>query len=158
MSGTYLGPLTRLLLLSDIYGCDSVGSSFWREDGSVVTLATGPHQRSYSRVPFSRDTRPCISVSDKRLPQPVGPDPHTYIPRNRIAQLYSQILGSLLVPSYDLHGYGGGIRTVSTRSLIATDNWSWLQNLGIDRVENVSTIIALFSLCRGNVLVCGAVT
>jgi hypothetical protein len=32
-------------------------------------------------------------------------------PRNRVAQLYPQALGSLLVASYDLQGYGGGIRT-----------------------------------------------
>jgi hypothetical protein len=32
-------------------------------------------------------------------------------PRNRVAQLYSQALGSLFVVSYDSRGYGGGIRT-----------------------------------------------
>jgi hypothetical protein len=31
-------------------------------------------------------------------------------PRNRVAQLYSQPLGSLFVASNDLQGYGGGIR------------------------------------------------
>jgi hypothetical protein len=31
-------------------------------------------------------------------------------PTNRVAQLYLQALGSLLVVSYDLQGYGGGIR------------------------------------------------
>jgi hypothetical protein len=31
-------------------------------------------------------------------------------PRNRVAQLYSQALGSLFVVSYDSQGYGGGIR------------------------------------------------
>jgi hypothetical protein len=30
-------------------------------------------------------------------------------PRNRVAQLYSQALGSLFVASYDSQGYGGGI-------------------------------------------------
>jgi hypothetical protein len=32
-------------------------------------------------------------------------------PRNRMAQLYPQALGSLFVASYDSQGYGGGIRT-----------------------------------------------
>jgi hypothetical protein len=32
-------------------------------------------------------------------------------PRNRVAQLYPQALGSLFVAFYDLQGYGGGIRT-----------------------------------------------
>jgi hypothetical protein len=31
-------------------------------------------------------------------------------PRNRVARLYPQALGSLFVASYDLQGYGGGIR------------------------------------------------
>jgi hypothetical protein len=32
-------------------------------------------------------------------------------PRNRVAQLYPQTLGSLFVASYGSQGYGGGIRT-----------------------------------------------
>jgi hypothetical protein len=32
-------------------------------------------------------------------------------PRNRVAQLYPQALGSLFVASYDSQSYGGGIRT-----------------------------------------------
>jgi hypothetical protein len=32
-------------------------------------------------------------------------------PRNRVAQLYPQALGSLFVNLYDLQGYGGGIWT-----------------------------------------------
>jgi hypothetical protein len=32
-------------------------------------------------------------------------------PRNRVAQLYLQALGSLFVASCDSQGYGGGIRT-----------------------------------------------
>jgi hypothetical protein len=33
-------------------------------------------------------------------------------PRNRVAQLYPQALGSVFVASYDLQGYGGGIRPI----------------------------------------------
>jgi hypothetical protein len=32
-------------------------------------------------------------------------------PRDRIAQLYSPVPGSLFVAFYDSHGYGGGILT-----------------------------------------------
>jgi hypothetical protein len=32
-------------------------------------------------------------------------------PKNRVAQLYPEALGSLFFASYDLQGYGGGIRT-----------------------------------------------
>jgi hypothetical protein len=32
-------------------------------------------------------------------------------PKNTVAQLYPQALGSLFVASYDLQGYGGGILT-----------------------------------------------
>jgi hypothetical protein len=32
-----------------------------------------------------------------------------YVPRRRLAQIYSQALGSLSVVSYDSQGYGGGI-------------------------------------------------
>jgi hypothetical protein len=46
-----------------------------------------------------------------RLPQPVGSGPSIYTPRNRVAQLYPQALGSLFNASCDTQGYGGGIRT-----------------------------------------------
>jgi hypothetical protein len=42
--------------------------------------------------------------------------------------------------------------------LTATANWSWLQHVSIGSAENVSSIIAVFSCCHGNTLVCGAVT
>jgi hypothetical protein len=32
-------------------------------------------------------------------------------PRNMVAQLYPQALGTLFVASYDSKGYGGGIRS-----------------------------------------------
>jgi hypothetical protein len=42
--------------------------------------------------------------------------------------------------------------------LTATANWSWLQHLSTDCAENISSIIALFSCCYGNMLDSGAVT
>jgi hypothetical protein len=42
-------------------------------------------------------------------------------PRNRVTQLYPQVLGSLFVASYDLHGYGV---TELSLSYITTDGQS----------------------------------
>jgi hypothetical protein len=39
-----------------------------------------------------------------------GQVPVFITPRNRVARLYPQALGSLFVTSYDSQGYGGGIR------------------------------------------------
>jgi hypothetical protein len=39
-----------------------------------------------------------------------GPVPVFISPRNRVAWLYLQALGSIFVASYDSQGYGGGIR------------------------------------------------
>jgi hypothetical protein len=39
-------------------------------------------------------------------------------PGNRVAQLYPQALGSLFVTSYDSQGYGGGILTRLSLSLM----------------------------------------
>jgi hypothetical protein len=54
--------------LSDSCGFVDVGRSLWREDGSVVTIATGPRQRSYSMVQIPLDPWPYFTVSDSRLP------------------------------------------------------------------------------------------
>jgi hypothetical protein len=53
-----------------------------------------------------------FTISDSRLPQPGGPRPCIYYisPRNRVAQLYPQALGSLFVASYVSQGYGGNIQ------------------------------------------------
>jgi hypothetical protein len=44
------------------------------------------------------------------FPNLEGQVPVFISPRNRVAQLYPQALGSLFVASYDSQGYGGGIR------------------------------------------------
>jgi hypothetical protein len=67
----------------------------------LFTIAAGPRQRSHSQVQVLRDSWPHFTVSDMRLPQPGGPGPHIYIPRNRVVRLYPQALGSLFVASYD---------------------------------------------------------
>jgi hypothetical protein len=40
-----------------------------------------------------------------------GQVPILISPKNRVAQIYPQELGSLFIASYDSQGYGGGIRT-----------------------------------------------
>jgi hypothetical protein len=57
----------------------------------------------------SRTTHRHSLLSHLRLPQPGGP---VFISlRNRVAQLYPRVLGSLFVASYDSQGSGGGIPT-----------------------------------------------
>jgi hypothetical protein len=60
----------------------------------------------------SRGNRDHILLSQIRdSPNLEGQVPVFISPRNRVAQLYPQALGSLFVASYDSQGYGGGIRT-----------------------------------------------
>jgi hypothetical protein len=60
----------------------------------------------------SRGTRDHILLSQIRdSPNLEGQVSLFISPRNRVAQLYPQALGSLFVASYDLQAYGGGIRT-----------------------------------------------
>jgi hypothetical protein len=54
-----------------------------REHASVVLFAAGPRQRSYSQVRVSRDSRLYFTVAASRLPQPGGPGPRNYIPKEQ---------------------------------------------------------------------------
>jgi hypothetical protein len=51
--------------------------------GLLFTIAAGPRQRSNSRVRVPRDSWPCLTVSNLRLPQPAGSGPHIYIPQQQ---------------------------------------------------------------------------
>jgi hypothetical protein len=90
----------------------------------------------------SQGARDHILLSKIRdSPNLEGQVPVFISPRNRVAQLYPQALGSLFVTSYDSQGYGGGIRTLihagveslisssQSQSYITTDcqsaNLSW---------------------------------
>jgi hypothetical protein len=64
----HLELMTRYLLLFDSYGLVFVGRPLWREDGSVFLYATGPCQRSLSRVRVPWDSRAYFTVSGLRLP------------------------------------------------------------------------------------------
>jgi hypothetical protein len=100
VSSTHLRLTTRFLLLSDSCGFVDVGRSLWPENGSAVYIAAGPRQRSHSLVRVPWDS-----------PNLEGQVPVFISPRHRVAQLYPQALGSLLVASYDSQAYDGGIRT-----------------------------------------------
>jgi hypothetical protein len=76
-----------------------IGCPLWREDESVICSAI-THRLE------SRRTHNHISLSHLRLPQPGEPGSRIYIPRNRMAQLCPQALGSLFVAFYNSQGYG----------------------------------------------------
>jgi hypothetical protein len=62
--------------------------------------------RAFTLGSKSRRTHDHILLSHMRLQVPIF-----ISPRNRVAQLYPRVLGSLFVASYDSQGYGGGILT-----------------------------------------------
>jgi hypothetical protein len=97
----HLGPKTRFLLLS------VVGLLKW---GSLsderMALASAVIIRSESR-----GTQDNILLSQIRDSSNLECQVPVFIsPRNRVAQLYPQALGSLFVASYDSQNHGGGIR------------------------------------------------
>jgi hypothetical protein len=73
------------------------GALSYERMGLSFTIYGGPRQRWHSRVRVPRDSWPYFTVSDLRLPQLGGPGPLFISPRNRVAQLYPQALGSLSV-------------------------------------------------------------
>jgi hypothetical protein len=58
----------------------------------------------------SHETHDHILIQIRESPNIEGQVPVFISHRNRVAQLYSQVLGSFLVPSYNSQGYGGGVR------------------------------------------------
>jgi hypothetical protein len=111
VSYPYLGPKTRFLLLSDSCSFVDVGCPLWREDGSVIydCCWSSPAQSFFGASPVRLSTY--FTVSDLRLPNLEGQIPVFTSPRNRMAQLYRQTLGSLVITSYNSQGYSGGIQT-----------------------------------------------
>jgi hypothetical protein len=64
--------------------------------GLSITVVCSPRQRSHSCVRAPWNTWPYFTASHSRFPQPGGPGPRIYIPRNRVAQLYPYCLQILL--------------------------------------------------------------
>jgi hypothetical protein len=80
--------------------------------GLQFTIAAGPRQHSHSQVRLPR-TRDHILLSQIRdSPNLEGQVPAFKFPRNRVAQSCLQAMGCISVASasYDLLGYGEGIR------------------------------------------------
>jgi hypothetical protein len=97
-------------LRQDFYYCRTfAGLLIWdalsdERTGLPFTIAAGPRQGSR--------TRNHILLSQIRDSHNLeGQVPVFISHRNRVPQLYSQALGSLIVASYDSQGYGGVIRT-----------------------------------------------
>jgi hypothetical protein len=64
-------------------GFVNVGRSLWRRTGLPFTIAAGPRQYSHSRVRVPGNSWPNFTVTDSKLPQPGGPGPSIYIPREQ---------------------------------------------------------------------------
>jgi hypothetical protein len=92
VSSTHLGPRTRFLLMSDSFEFVHVGHPFCILQLPLV-LAIVP-----------RGSWPYFTVW-LETPNLKGQVPVFISPRNRVAQLYSQALGSHLVASYDSQEY-----------------------------------------------------
>jgi hypothetical protein len=71
--------------------------------GLSFTIGAGPRQRSHSH-----DHILLSQIRDS--PNRDGQVPVFISPRDRVARLYTQALGSIFVAFYDSQGYGGGIR------------------------------------------------
>jgi hypothetical protein len=78
--------------------------------GLSFTIDAGLRQRSHSQVRVPRDSWPHFTVCDLRPSQAQGQVPVLISPRNKVAQLCSQAMGSLFVASYDSQSYGGVFR------------------------------------------------
>jgi hypothetical protein len=75
------------------------------------TIIAETRQRSHSWVRLPRDSWPYFTVQIRDASNLEGQIPIFISPRNRVAQLNTQAVGSLFAASYDSQGYGGGIRT-----------------------------------------------
>jgi hypothetical protein len=60
------GAYDKIFIVRQLRGFVDVGRSLWREDVSAFTFASGPRQRSHSRVRVPRDSWPHFTVSDFR--------------------------------------------------------------------------------------------
>jgi hypothetical protein len=79
--------------------------------GLSLTIAAGSRPRSHSQVIVPRDSCHILMSQIRDSPNLEGQVPELISPRNRVARLYPQALGSLFVASHDSQGYGGGNRT-----------------------------------------------
>jgi hypothetical protein len=79
-------------------------------------------------------------------------------PRNRVARLYPQALGSLFVTSYDSQSYGGGIRTrIPTWKIMFPEDRLNISELNSYLTENKTCCILPFNAALGIIhhVLCG---
>jgi hypothetical protein len=82
VSTRQLGPNTIFLLLSHSCWFVNIGRPLWREGGSIIyNCCWSSPAHSWVRVP--RGSWPYFTVSDSRHPQPGGPGPRIYIPKEQ---------------------------------------------------------------------------
>jgi hypothetical protein len=72
------------------------------------TIADGPRQRIILRSESRGNHDHNLLSQFRGFPNMEGQVPVFISPRNRVARLYPQVLGSLFVASYVSQGYGGG--------------------------------------------------
>jgi hypothetical protein len=84
--------------------------------------AAGPRQLSHSWLRVPRESWPHFTVSVSRLPQPGGPGPRIYIPREQGDPIIPPGTGFPFFASYYSQGYGGGIRTGLQAAEISADS------------------------------------
>jgi hypothetical protein len=104
------GDVTQARSSHEMICCRHVTSSLTREWVCHLQLLLGIASAVTLRSE-SRGTHDHILLSQIRdSPNLEGQVPVFISPRNRVARLYPQALGSLAVASYDSLGYGGGFR------------------------------------------------
>jgi hypothetical protein len=133
VSGAHLRPATNFSLSLKF----SLDSCEWTSLSFSIKLLLGL-ARTVTLGSKSLRTHGHILLSHLRPPLPnlEGQAPVFISPRNKVAQLYPRVLGSLFGTSYDSQGYGGGIltrlhtdfptvpRVPGSRSHITTDGQS----------------------------------
>jgi hypothetical protein len=124
--------------------------------GLSFTIAAGPRQCSHSQVRVPRNHIFLSQIRD--FPNLEGQVPVFISPRNRVARLYPQALGSLFIPSYNSQGYGGVIRprlhTGSARLLLGwcpcyTNPWHGPRRKPFLKIP----LLFAWTRCRGNLFV-----
>jgi hypothetical protein len=81
----------------------------------------------------SSGTHDRILLSQIRdYPNLEGQVPEFISPRNRVAQLYHQTLGSIFVAPHESHAYSGGIRTRFHAGIEASFTDMWIEKMDRD--------------------------
>jgi hypothetical protein len=120
--------------------------------GLLFTIVAGPRQWSHSQVEVPWDLWPHLLSQIRNFPNLKGPVPIFISPRNRVAQLHPQALGSLSAASNNSQAYSGGIQTHLHTWFSQLDSWSSFYILGAEHTENTasnSSSLAVWHVNRG---------